>query len=54
MEVPLEEAVIIVLLVAVMASPFGVGSSWRRGVEESARLVVQPVSAAIWVEGMLG
>ena len=32
------------LLVAVMASPFGVGYSWRRGVEESARIVVQSVS----------
>ena len=42
------------LLAAVMASPFGVGSSWRRGVEESARLVVYLVSAAVWVEGMLG
>ena len=38
----------------VMAFPIGVGSSWRRGVEESARLVVQPVSVAIWVEGILG
>ena len=40
------------LLAAVMASTLGVGSSWRRGVVESARLVVQPVSAAIWVEGI--
>ena len=35
------------LIAAVMASPFGVGSSWRRGVVESARIFVQPVSAAI-------
>ena len=42
------------MLAAVMASPFKVGSSWRRGVEESAKLVVQPVSAEMWVEGMLG
>ena len=38
----------------VMGSPFGVGSSWRRCVEESMRLVVQTVSVAIWVEGILG
>ena len=42
------------LLAEIMARPFGVGSYCRRGVEESARLVDQPVSAAIWVEGMLG
>ena len=41
------------LLAEVIARPFRVGSSWRKGVEESARLVVQPVSAAIWVEGIL-
>ena len=43
---------IIVLLAAVMASIFGLGSYQRRGVVESAKLVVQPVSAAMWVEGM--
>ena len=48
----LEEAVIIVLLKEGMASLFGLGSSWRRGVVESSKLVVQPVSDAIWVEGM--
>ena len=42
------------LLAAVMASPFRVEYSWRRGVEESLRLVVHPVSATIEVEGMLG
>ena len=38
----------------VMASPFGVGSYWRRCMEESTRLVVHLVSVAIWVEGILG
>ena len=40
------------LLAAVMAIPFGVGSYRIRGVDKYARLVVQPVSAAIWVEVM--
>ena len=42
------------MLATMMASPFGMGSSWRRVVEKYARLVVQTVSAAIWVEGMPG
>ena len=44
---PLEVAVIEWRLAEVIEMPFGVGCSWRRGVLGSARLIVQPVSAAM-------
>ena len=44
---PLEVAVIEWRLAEVIVMPFGVGCSWRRGVLGSARLIVQPVSAAM-------
>ena len=34
-------------LAEVIEMPFGVGCLWRRGVLESAKLIVQPVSAAM-------
>jgi len=44
---PLEVAVIECRLGEVIEMPFGVGCSWSRGVLGSARLIVQPVSAAM-------
>lgn len=44
---PLEVAVIEWRLAEVIEMPFGVGCSWRRGVLGSAKLMVQPVSAAM-------
>ena len=44
---PLEVAVIECRLAEVIEMPFGVGCSWSRGVLGSARLIVQPVSAAM-------
>ena len=44
---PLEVAVLEWRLAEVIEMPFGVGCSWSRGVFGSARLIVQPVSAAM-------
>ena len=50
---PLEVAVMEWRLAEVIKMPFGVGCSWWRGVLESAKLMVQPVSAAV-VDLVLG
>jgi len=50
---PLEVAVMEWRLAEVIEMLFGVGCSWRRGVPESAKLIVQPVSAAM-VDFVLG
>ena len=50
---PLDVAVMEWRLAEVIEMPFGVWCSWRRGVLESAKLMVQPVSAAM-VDLVLG
>ena len=47
---PLDVACMESQLAEVIEMPCGVGCSWRRGVLASAKLIVQPVSAAmVWL-----